>query len=254
MEQVADWTAFARAGTLYTRSEAQGTDTPHGTVSVAVADQLTPHTVQSLTTAPAHLSLLTDAELVSEVACGNTSALEALYDRHVRGCFGLAMKIVRDPAIAEEVVQDVFLKLWSSPGTFSPERGKFAGWLMTLVHNRSVDKLRGAKAAFNSGALVSLEAESTTGETLSDVLADDGLSPYDTAWHGERGRILSHVLSLLPQTQRQTISMAYFDGLTHKEIAERLQEPLGTIKTRIRTGLHRLRIILSEQGLAGELT
>ena len=254
MEQVVDWTAFAYTGTLYAQAEAQANDTPHAAVSVAVADQLTTHTVQSLTTTPPRLSLLTDAELVSEVACGNTPALEALYDRHVRGCYGLAMKIVRDPALAEEVVQDVFLKLWSSPNTFSPDRGKFAGWLMTLVHNRSVDKLRGAKAAFNSGALVSLEAESTTGSTLSDVLADDGLSPYDNAWHDERGRILSHFLGFLPETQRQTISMAYFDGLTHKEIAERLQEPLGTIKTRIRTDLHRLRIILSEQGLAGELT
>jgi RNA polymerase sigma-70 factor (ECF subfamily) len=253
MEQVVDWTAFAGVGTLYPRTQAQRNATPHAAVSDAVADHATENTVQSVTTAPARLSLLTDAELVRELACGNTPALEELYDRYVRGCFGMAMKIVRDPAVAEEVVQDVFLKLWTAPATFSPERGKFAGWLMTLVHNRAVDKLRGSRSASNSGALVSLEAESTTGLSLSEVLADDGLSPYDNAWQDERGRILSHFLGLLPETQRQTISMAYFDGLTHKEIAERLQEPLGTIKTRIRTGLHRLRIILSEQGLAGEL-
>ena len=111
MEQVVDWTAFASTGTLYTRVEAQGNVTPGTIVSVAITDQSTPLVVQGVANDPVHLSLLTDADLVREVACGSTPALEALYDRHVRGCFGLAVKIVRDPAVAEEVVQDVFLKL-----------------------------------------------------------------------------------------------------------------------------------------------
>ena len=198
------------------------------------------------------LSLMTDAELVHEVVRGSEQALESLYDRHVRGCFGLAMKIVRDPNVAEEVVQDVFVKLWSKPESFSPDKGKFSGWLLTLVHNRSVDRLRRAKGGTN-GLLVSLDAETVGDMSLSEMLPDQGASPYEEVWQNERGRFVRQLLSLLPEKQRQTISMAYFEGLTQKEIAEQLQEPLGTIKTRTRSALEQLRRLQERQGLMGEL-
>ncbi len=201
---------------------------------------------------PSRLSLMTDAELVRELVRGSERALESLYDRHVRGCFGLAMKIVRDPNVAEEVVQDVFVKLWRKPELFSSEKGKFSGWLLTLVHNRSVDKLRRAKGGSN-GPPVSLDAESVGEMSLSEMLPDEGASPYEAVWQNERGRFVRQVLGLLPEKQRQIISMAYFEGLTQKEIAEQLHEPLGTIKTRTRSALQQLRRLQEQQGLMGEL-
>jgi len=198
------------------------------------------------------LSEYTDEQLMAAVGGGRTDALEALYDRHVRGAFGLAMKIVRDPSVAEEVVQDVFVKLWSQPGVFSSERGKFAGWLLTLVHNRSVDKLRRARSGI-AGKTVPLDMESDNGLSLADMLPDTGPSPDDTAWLSAKGDMVREALGQLPEPQRQAISMAYFGGLTQREIAERLQEPLGTIKTRTRSGLQQLRRVLVRQGAWGDL-
>jgi RNA polymerase sigma-70 factor, ECF subfamily len=193
-----------------------------------------------------------DHQLMLAVAEGRADALEVLYDRHMRGCFGLAMKIVRDPAVAEEVVQDIFVKLWSQPTIFSPERGKFSGWLLTLVHNRSVDKLRRAHSGLAS-VTSPLDLEGENGISLADVLPDTGPTPDDTAWLHEKGEIVREALRKLPEAQRTAISLAYFGGLTQKEIAERLQEPLGTIKTRTRSGLQQLRRLLTHDGLVGDL-
>jgi RNA polymerase sigma factor (sigma-70 family) len=198
------------------------------------------------------LAHYSDEQLMASIGGGRTDALEALYDRHVRGAFGLAMKIVRDPSVAEEVVQDVFVKLWSQPGIFSPERGKFAGWLLTLVHNRSVDKLRRAQSGI-AGKTLPLEVEGENGLSLADMLPDTGPSPDDAAWLNVKGDIVREALGQLPEPQRQAISMAYFGGLTQREIAEHLQEPLGTIKTRTRSGLQQLRRLLVRQGVWGDL-
>lgn len=200
----------------------------------------------------AALHTMLDAELMQRLALQDTLAFEELYERYVRGCFGLAMKIVGDPAMAEEVVQDVFAKLWSRPSVFTPERGKFSGWLLTLVHNRSVDKLRRLK---NSAGRVVLPLEGNNGDSdvsLADMLADSSMTPYEEAWSREQGVIVREALSKLPGPQREALVLAYFGGLTQKEIADRLQEPLGTIKTRTRSALHQLRRLLSGQGLLGE--
>ncbi len=198
--------------------------------------------------ASAPLEQKSDEELVALISQGSTPALEALYNRHVRNCFGLAMKIVRDPHIAEEVVQDVFVKLWSKPSIFVPERGKFSGWLLTLIHNRSVDKLRRASAGLAS-MTVTLDADTAGGVSLADILHDDSPTPDDAAWQQERGEILRRAMGNLPLPQRQALTLAYFGGLTQKEIADRLQEPLGTIKTRTRSGLQHLRRLLTGLGL-----
>jgi RNA polymerase sigma-70 factor (ECF subfamily) len=195
---------------------------------------------------------MTDSMLMQEVAKGDSKALEELYERHVRGCFGLAVKIVRDPSVAEEVVQDVFTKLWTNPSIFAPERGRFSSWLLTLVHNRSVDKLRRAKAGANI-SVMPLEADNESGTSLADMLADTAPGPEDEVWTEEKGRIVREVLQQLPEPQRQALTLAYFSGLTQREIADRLQEPLGTIKTRTRAALHQLRKLLTAQGLAGDL-
>ncbi|MDQ6693935.1 MAG: sigma-70 family RNA polymerase sigma factor [Chloroflexota bacterium] len=193
-----------------------------------------------------------DDQLMRSIGMGQTEAFEELYDRYVRGCFGLAMKIVRDPSVAEEVVQDVFMKLWSQPGIFSPERGKFSGWLLTLVHNRSVDKLRRLKTR-QGRIILPLDSEGEGEVSLADLLPDNAPTPHEAAWTGEKGRIVRDALRLLPEPQRQAITMAYFNGLTQKEIADQLQEPLGTIKTRTRSALQQLRRALAVQGLLGDL-
>jgi len=195
---------------------------------------------------------MSDEQLMSQVRTGDSHALEQLYERHVRGCFGLAMKIVRDPSVAEEVVQDVFMKLWSNPDRFSPDKGKFSSWLLTLVHNRSVDKLRRAKSYGNSST-VTLDSDFGPGVRLVDALPDGAPSPYEDAWNNEKGRIVRAALMRLPEVQQQTIALAYFGGLTQKEIAEQLDEPLGTIKTRTRSALLQLRRALGQQDLLGEL-
>jgi len=192
-----------------------------------------------------------DEGLMSAIASGERLALEELYDRYVSGCFGLALKIVHDQTLAEEVVQDVFMKVWVQPKSYQPERGKFSGWLLTLVHNRSVDKLRRAKAA-GQNINVPLEMDNGSGLIVADTLPDQAPTPEEAAWRTERGNIVREALSRLPSYQREAISLAYLGGLTQKEIAERLGEPLGTIKTRTRSGLMALRRLLSSPTLLGE--
>jgi len=198
------------------------------------------------------LKIMTDDQLMQAVGQADTAAFETLYDRHVRGCFGLAIKIVGEPSVAEEVVQDVFMKLWSRPDKFNPERGKFSGWLLTLVHNRSVDKLRRAKSGANAAG-VPLDTSLDGGLPLSDVLPDMTPGPHDSAWSNQKGVLVREALHTLPEPQRQAITLAYFGGLTQKEIAEKLNEPLGTIKTRTRSALHQLRRLFESQDLAGDL-
>jgi len=196
-------------------------------------------------------SLLSDEALVASVCEGNRLALEKLYDRYVKGCYGLALKVVKDPYTAEEIVQEVFLKLWSHPHSYVAGRGKFSGWLLTLVHNRSVDKLRRAQSGIR-GKSVPIDLDTGNGTTLGDTLPDAALSPHEETWRMEQGRMIRRALALLPESQRQAISLAYFGGLTQKEIAERLGEPLGTIKTRTRTGLMQMKNLLMNPALLGD--
>lgn len=197
-----------------------------------------------------NLTSMSDDSLMRAIGESKNGALEALYERYVAGCYGLALKIIGDPTLAEEIVQDVFLKVWRKPESYIAGRGKFSSWLLTLVHNRSIDKLRRTKAGV-LGSSVPLDLDSGAGIALADMLPDAAPTPYDEAWREEKGSIVRSTLSLLPETQRQAISMAYFGGLTQKEIAEKLGEPLGTIKTRTRSGLIQLRQLLSRQGFAG---
>ncbi len=194
---------------------------------------------------------MSDEVLMRAVGGGDRRALEQVYDRHMSGCYGLAMKIVRDPSVAEEIVQDVFLKLWTAPQSYVAERGKFSGWLLTLVHNRSVDRLRRARSNGQANALP-LDLENDNGIAVGDSLFDGGPTPYEAAWHAEESAIVRRALNLLPAAQREAITLAYYGGLTQKEIAERLGAPLGTIKTRTRSGLMHLRRVLGQPGLMGE--
>ena len=191
------------------------------------------------------LSPIADDQLVARIAQGDAAALEVLYDRYVRQCFGLAMRMLGDSALSEEVVQEVFLKVWTNPGSYSSQKGKFASWLLSLVHHRCIDELRR-----RSRTEVALEDDETGGVLSTE--ADPGLEPGDQVWVMEQQRAVRDALKKIPQNQRQVLELAYYRGLSHSEIAARLGQPLGTVKTRIRLGMQSLRQLLEPHGLLAD--
>ncbi|MDQ5824687.1 MAG: sigma-70 family RNA polymerase sigma factor [Chloroflexota bacterium] len=184
-----------------------------------------------------NLSPTADDQLVSRIAGGDAAALEALYDRYVRQCFGLALRMVNEPGLAEEVVQEVFLKLWSRPDSYSSQKGAFVSWLLSLVHHRCVDELRK-----RSRTEVALDNEQPL--SVINTKPDPQPDPSEQVWVMEQQRVVRQALVQLPENQRQVLELAYFGGLSQSQIAERLSQPLGTVKTRMRMGLQNLRQLL----------
>lgn len=180
------------------------------------------------------LAHLSDEALVALVARADEDALAELYDRFGRIAYGLALRIVRDPALAEDVVQEGFLAVWRSAGRFVAERAKASTWILTLVHRRAVD-------------LVRREAPRRA-EPLKAVRHAAGDDTEDEAWLRLQRAHVREALTRLPDQQREALELAYFGGFTQSELADRLGEPLGTIKSRMFTGLARLREVLSEGG------
>jgi len=181
-----------------------------------------------------------DEELVERLADRDERALERLYERYGRAVYSLVLKMLREPARAEEIAQEVFLKLWRRPSSYVAGRGTFATWLLSVAHHRTVDELR----ARRHETLPLGDGANGTPE-----LVDDAPDLAEHAWLREQRRAVRLALATLPVSQRQAIEMAYFMGLTQREIADRLGEPLGTIKTRMRLGMHKLRDCLD--GLNG---
>lgn len=179
---------------------------------------------------------LTDEQLVVLVARDESWALAELYDRYVRLVFSLAIKVLNDSGNAEEVVQEVFTKVWRGARAFDADRGKFSSWLIGITHHQCIDELRRRRVRPISESL----AESPQIELASD---DDPALAAELAF--ERTRIRS-ALERIPAEQRQVIELAFFEGLTHREIADRCGDPLGTVKTRVRLGMQKLRDILEE--------
>lgn len=177
-----------------------------------------------------------DGDLIQAIARRDSSALMLLYDRYGRLSFALAYRIVGDPSLAEEVVQDAFLQVWNRATTFDHARGgNVRGWLMTIVHHRSIDFRRR-----------DLDRKPTN-VPLEDV--ENVLSVPDV-WGAVSASLtresMRAAVDTLPQDQKRAIELAFFDGLTHNEIAEQENAPLGTIKGRLRLGMRKLRVILSE--------
>lgn len=169
--------------------------------------------------------------LLRRIAQGDDSALATLYDEYASRVYGLVLRVTRDPALAQEITQDVFLNVWQRPHTWSPERGQFSSWLLTVARYKAIDRLR--MEALRSGRNVPLIDE-------ADATAPD---EADLAEHDQLRALLRH----LPDEQRQVIELAYFRGMTHSELAVALNLPLGTVKTRLRAGLQKLRALLSDQ-------
>lgn len=172
-----------------------------------------------------------DAALVQRLLQRDVSAFEELYERHSRMVYGLVLRIVQQASTAEEVVQDIFLQLWRNASQYDVSRGPFLPWLLTLARNRALDQLR-LKSERQR------RREEQTEELPPVVTAPDFEGSLDEKRRATRVREL--IASLQPQ-QKRAIELAYFEGLSHSEIAAKLQEPLGTVKSWIRNGLLKLK-------------
>ena len=179
----------------------------------------------------------TDADLTARVSGGDAEALEELYSRYSQPVFGMSYSILRDYATAEDVTQEVFVALWTRADRFDPARGQFRHWFLHLAHNRIVDELRRRRA--------SLRSADKTPEAPSLGLVSRG-DTADQAVTAVLFGAAAEALKLLPPEQREAVMMAYLQGATQREIAERTDVPLGTVKTRLRLGLIRLRRILAQ--------
>ena len=180
---------------------------------------------------------LSDGQLVTLMMQGERDALGALYDRYGKAVFGFTYYLLRDPDRAQEVTQEVFLNAWLKAGSYRPERGSFQTWLMTAAHNRAVDELRRNSRQQNTLEQAGWDA------LLSAGTPED--SPAKGAQRAEEGEAVRKALKRLPPEQGKVIEMAYYQGFSQSEIAKRLQQPLGTVKTRMRLAMHKLRAALA---------
>lgn len=173
------------------------------------------------------------------IARGDVYALEFLYDRYSALVFSVSLRVLRDTQLAEDVVQEVFLRLWRQPTSFDPERGRFVSWLMSVTRNRSLDEQRRLSRRSRS--------ESHDEDTVRDLPGRDRLDDPQLGLEiGEQRAAVRAAMTRLPPAQREVIELAYFGGLTQVEIAERTGDPLGTVKTRIRLGMRKMRETLAE--------
>lgn len=174
-----------------------------------------------------------DEELLEAVGAGDEAALGALYDRFGRIAYGVALRILRDQALAEDAVQEAFLAIWRSADTYRRERAKPSTWILTLVHRRAVDLVR--------------REGRRRGEPLAEAPEDVTAAVPEEAQLRERRAAVQSALQSLPGEQRQALELAYYGGYTQSELAAHLGVPLGTVKSRMFAGLNRLRELVPEQ-------
>jgi RNA polymerase sigma factor (sigma-70 family) len=190
--------------------------------------------VRQRTGSERHLAHLSDEALVALLARGDEGALGELYDRFGAVAYGLALRIVRDASLAEDAVQDAFLTVWRTASQFVAERAKARTWILTLVHRRAVDLVR--------------REQTRRAEPLKEHPEAGERTTHDEAWLRLERQRVQDALKRLPDQQREAIELAYYGGFTQSELADRLGEPLGTVKSRMFAGLNRLRELLDESG------
>lgn len=178
-----------------------------------------------------------ESEIVAQLQRGDVGAVEALYDRYSSLAYGLAYRILNDRTGAEDVVQDAFLALWRNARAFDAGRGSLRAWLLAIVRNRAVDRLRGRARARAEAPLETAEREPDLADAWEEVAIDL-----------ERKQV-REAFGRLPEAQRQTLQLAYFEGYTQAEIARRMAVPLGTVKGRLRIGLEKMRAFLQARGV-----
>jgi RNA polymerase sigma-70 factor (ECF subfamily) len=185
---------------------------------------------------PAAESQAEDVSCLRRVASGDEAAAAGLYDRHSRALYSLILRIVSDETEAEDVLQEVFAQAFRQTSRYDASRGAVAAWLLMMARSRAIDRLRARRTRF----------EGRTGEVTLDEMPDAQPSVASVMLSDEQTASVQRALGELPLLQRMAIELAYYEGLSHSEIAERLEQPLGTVKTRIRLGLLKLRDVLTE--------
>lgn len=185
-----------------------------------------------------------DAELVARLAAGDEAALGPLYDRYGKLVYSLALRVVRDAAAAEEVTQEVFVRLWRNAASFEPARGRAHAWLMRITHNLALNEVRRRQSR-------PVAAEKYDWEAAGAAVVDQATErdPAQVAWLRERAVAVRKAIAQLPAPQRQAIELAFFGGLSQAEVAAAVGDPLGTVKSRIRVGMQRLRELLLAEGI-----
>jgi RNA polymerase sigma-70 factor (ECF subfamily) len=178
-----------------------------------------------------------DRDLVRRLKNRDQSAMGELYDRYGRLAFSLIVRIVRNEAIAEDVVQETFLRVWNRSASFDEERGAIGPWVLAVARNRAIDYVRSLEARESRN---SVEIEKLERPGLCSVVDDSFLQV-------DRVRLLKNAFDKLPPNQRMVLELAYFEGLSQTEMAERMKQPLGTVKTWVRTALRSLREEIGEQ-------
>lgn len=175
-----------------------------------------------------------DGELCALATSGDGRALEELYDRYARAVMALALRMLSEPAAAEELTQEVFFRAWKQAGAYDTSRGTFVTWLLSITHNMAIDELRKRQRRPQRADL------EDPAETLAAV-EDGERSVEELAWLGALRDEVAGALRCLPEAQRRPIELAYYRGLSQREVALALDVPLGTIKTRMRLGMRKLR-------------
>jgi RNA polymerase sigma factor (sigma-70 family) len=181
---------------------------------------------------PPPLAQLTDEEVLALVGRADEVALGELYDRFGRVAYGLALRILRDPALAQDAVQDAMLSAWRTAASFDPRRGNASTWLLTLVHRRAVDVVR--------------REDRRRAQPIENAPIASGDATDETAELREQRRAVQAALAQLPPEQREALELAYYGGLSQSELAERLGVPLGTVKSRMFSALSKLRELLGD--------
>ena len=189
-----------------------------------------------------NFSALDDQALLQQIVAAQTAALSELYDRYGRLVFSLAVRIVGEASLAEEITQDVFVQLWKKADTYRAEQGKVITWLTSFARHRAIDVLRrqnvrpeGHRVEWTEGVSPDLE---------DPVELESAIDLEQQKYR------LRQALAELPEGQRKVLALAYFNGMSHQEIADAIHEPLGTVKTRVRLGMQKLRQILADQPIS----
>ena len=183
---------------------------------------------------------LDDHQLIQRISQVDKDALEALYIRFQTPVYSLAMFMLKQPALAEEVTQDIFLNIWLKAGSFNAERGQPKGWIMSVAHHKIVDVIRSRRRTI-------VNTDPADYETLDLLPAAGASTEAQVEQTLERERIM-RALSTIPESQSEVIMLAYFEGFSQSEMADRLDQPLGTIKTRVRLAMQKLRTVLKNDG------
>ncbi|MCH8346117.1 MAG: sigma-70 family RNA polymerase sigma factor [Chloroflexi bacterium] len=181
---------------------------------------------------------LGDEELMRRLFHKDKQAFEAIFDRYGDLVYSTALRVLRDAHLAEDISQEIFVRLWRKPESYVAERGRFLTWLISVTRNRAVDEIR------SRGRRLRHETASPE-EQEREIPAGEANDPALNAQLAEQARTVRAALTELPPEQRQVIELAYFGGLTQQEISDQLDQPLGTVKTRIRLGMQKLRAALA---------